>query len=100
LEVTYRGPAASRGVIHYAKAQVARDLDIALRRYAKVDPRFPNYSTGDQFLTDEQFHQLVELGRAAGERLAVLATTPPERAGALGDVVVTASEPATQETPG
>jgi hypothetical protein len=100
LEVTYRGPTASRGVIHYAKAQVARDLDIALRRYAKVDPRFPNYSTGDQFLTDEQFHQLVELGRAAGERLAVLATTPPERAGALGDVVVTAPEPATQETPG
>jgi len=91
LTVTYRGPGAgtSRGVIHYAKAQVAGDLDVALRRYAKADRRFPNYSTGDQFLTDEQFAQLVALGRAAGDRLALLAEATPAEAAALDDVIVT-----------
>lgn len=75
LPVTYRGPGdgTSQGVIYYAKAQVAQDLDIELRRFAKDDRRFPNYSTGDQFLTDEQFRRLVHLGGEAGRRLASLA---------------------------
>ena len=102
LRVTYRGPGTttSTGVIHYAKAQVASDLDVALRRFAKADRRFPNYSTGDQFLTDQQFSQLVALGRAAGERLAVLATDPPAATADLGDVVVTMPEgdPATSRS--
>jgi hypothetical protein len=90
LTVTYRGPGTdtSQGVIHYAKAQVAGDLDIALRRYAKADPRFPNYSTGDQFLSDDQFAQLVGLGRAAGDRLVELVSATPAEAADLGDVVV------------
>ncbi len=54
---------------------MASSLDIALRRYAKADRRFPNYSTGDQFLRDEQFRQLVELGRAAGDELVKLEAT-------------------------
>jgi hypothetical protein len=75
LTVTYRGPGEETftGTIHYAKAQVSSNLDISLRRYAKADRRFPNYSTGDQFLRDEQFRQLVELGRAAGDELVKLA---------------------------
>ncbi len=76
LTVTYRGPGEETftGTIHYAKAQVASSLDISLRRYAKADRRFPNYSTGDQFLRDQQFRQLVELGRAAGDELVKLAS--------------------------
>ena len=38
------------GTIYYAKAQLAADLDVTLRRYAKVDPTFPNYSTARLFL--------------------------------------------------
>ncbi len=57
------------GTIFYAKAQLASDLDVTLRRYAKVDPTFPNYSTARLFLRDDQFKSLVALGRAAGARL-------------------------------
>jgi hypothetical protein len=60
------------GTIFYAKAQLAADLDVTLRRYAKVDPRFPNYSTARLFLRDDQFKSLVALGRAAGARLTAM----------------------------
>jgi hypothetical protein len=70
------------GTILYAKAQLATDLDIALRRYAKSDPSFPNFSTARLFLGDDQFRSLVALGRAAGTRLASIVDVPaPERAG-------------------
>lgn len=75
LRVKYWDPQMTTtfdGVIHYAKAQLASGLDIGLRRYAKSDPRFPNYSTGNQFLTNEQFGELVALGREAGDRLVDL----------------------------
>jgi hypothetical protein len=73
LDVIYCGvgdPATRTGRIVYAKAQLSSDLDIALRRYAKADRHFPHYSTGNQFLTDEQFANLVALGRAAGANVA------------------------------
>jgi hypothetical protein len=60
------------GLILYAKAQLAQDLDVRLRRFAKADPTFPNYSTAHLFLTDDQFDNLVELGSAAGKRVAEL----------------------------
>lgn len=67
LRVDYVG--GHHGTIVYAKAQLAADLDVALRRYAKADPGFPNYSTANQFLGNEQFAQLVELGRSSGRRV-------------------------------
>jgi hypothetical protein len=64
--------AGPTGTIVYAKAQLAADLDINLRRYAKADPTFPNYSTVRLFLRDEQFRNLVALGRAAGARVSTM----------------------------
>lgn len=55
--------------IHYAKLQVTGRMGIDLRRFAQGDPNFPNYSTGNQLLTDAQFERLVELGEYAGGRL-------------------------------
>ncbi len=69
--------AGPTGTILYAKAQLAADLDITLRRYAKADPTFPNYSTARLFLGDEQFRSLVALGRAAGARLSTLLADQP-----------------------
>ena len=65
------------GTIYYAKAQLAADLDVTLRRYAKVDPTFPNYSTARLFLGDDQFKSLVALGRAAGARLTAIVGDEP-----------------------
>ncbi len=67
LSVDYVG--GFSGTIVYAKAQLAADLDIGLRRYAKADRGFPNYSTANQFLSNDQFAQLVDLGRASGRRV-------------------------------
>jgi hypothetical protein len=57
--------------IHYAKLQVTQDMSPALRRYAIADPKFPNYSTAQQFLTPQQFSNLVQAGIEAGDKLLV-----------------------------
>lgn len=67
LRVDYVG--GFSGTIVYAKSQLAADIDIDLRRYAKADRGFPNYSTANQFLSNEQFARLVDLGRASGRKL-------------------------------
>ena len=78
--VTAPSEPGTTGTIFYAKAQLAADLDVTLRRYAKVDPTFPNYSTARLFLRDDQFKSLVALGRAAGARLTAIVgdALPPE----------------------
>jgi hypothetical protein len=77
------------GTILYAKAQLAADLDIELRRYAKADPTFPNYSTAKLFLGDKQFRSLVALGRAAGARLSTLFAEAPIGTVDDGDLTTT-----------
>jgi hypothetical protein len=104
LQVHYTAPrveagtgaaeAGPTGTILYAKAQLAADLDISLRRYSKVDPTFPNYSTARLFLRDDQFRSLVALGRAAGARLATMiddpAPAPPTPESVAATIVATA----------
>lgn len=65
-----------RGLILYAKAQLAADLAVDLRRFSKSDPKFPNYSTASLFLTQDQFKNLVELGRASGRHLTEMLDAP------------------------
>ena len=56
----------------YAKLQVAADLPLSIRTFAKQDRKFPSYSTAKQLLSDEQFAHLVELGGASGRGLVKL----------------------------
>jgi hypothetical protein len=58
------------GVIYFAKLQLADDLPKHVRRFARIDPDFPSYSTANQLLDDQQFSYLVEAGRWAGEALS------------------------------
>ncbi len=56
-------------VIHYAKLQATQDMSPELRRYAIEDPKFPRYSTARQFLSPQQFVNLVVAGDEAGRKL-------------------------------
>lgn len=60
------------GTIYYAKLQAATDQPLEMRKYANVDPRFPNYSTANQLLTDQQFSFLLLAGQTAGRRICEL----------------------------
>ena len=76
-----------KGRLIYAKAQVAADLSLELRRFAARDAMFPRYSTARQSLGHEQFCNLARLGRESGDRVVALyqsgasaaeyAATPP-----------------------
>ena len=70
--ITYARPGSGEqptGLLLYAKAQVAADLSLDLRRFAACDGTFPRYSTADQLLEKQQFDALVQLGRESGARL-------------------------------
>jgi hypothetical protein len=58
------------GTIHYVKLQESLDQPLDLRQFANSDPRFPNYSTANQLLDDQQFTFLLLAGAHAGEQLA------------------------------
>ena len=50
------------GTILYVKAAVMESSALEIQRYAANDPRFPNYSTADQWLTADEFNHLLQLG--------------------------------------
>lgn len=56
----------------YAKAQISDSAPHDLRLAAGRDLKFPDYSTGDQFLTPEQFDDLVALGEHLATRITRL----------------------------
>ncbi len=60
----------------YAKAQISDTAPVALRQFAAANPPYPNYSTGDQYLTEAEFDALVALGEHLAERIDALRTTP------------------------
>ena len=63
----------------YAKAQISDTTPLVLRQYAAAHPPYPNYSTGDQYLTKVEFDALVELGEHLAERVDSWRAAKPER---------------------
>ena len=55
--------------LHYGRYQLSQVAPAELVRFAAMNPRFPGYPTGDQFLTEEEFDHLVLLGEHVGTRL-------------------------------
>ena len=58
------------GRIFYANSRIAANQVLGVRRFAQCDPKFPHYSTGDQFLDDQQFSFLIQDGRDAADKIA------------------------------
>ena len=69
---TFRDGSGHVTSIVYAKAQISDTAPGSLRRFAASDPRFPDYSTADQYLSEEQFDRLVELGEHLADRIAAV----------------------------
>ncbi|BAN03700.1 hypothetical protein [Ilumatobacter coccineus] len=65
----FRDGSGHETAIVYAKAQVCDTTPASLRQFGATDPRFPDYSTGDQFLTEEQWDRLVEFGGHMADRI-------------------------------
>lgn len=64
IEAKYKNGGRVR--IHYTKLQATQQMSRDLRLFALADKAFPTYSTVRQFLSNEQFGMLVDLGRFAG----------------------------------
>lgn len=63
-------PAGRVGEIIFLKLQNTLDQPRSVRQMANADPRFPNYSTANQLLNDQQFVFLLVAGHHAGELAA------------------------------
>ena len=64
-----RRRSARVGVIYYVKLQSSLDQSTAVRQFGMIDPKFPNYSTTNQLLDDQQFAFLLTAGRDAAAAL-------------------------------
>jgi hypothetical protein len=63
---------AGTGRLLYGRYQVSEAASASLLQYAAADVRFPNYPTSDQFLDENEHHQLVVLGEHVGARITQL----------------------------
>ena len=66
---TIHYPDGTQATLAYGRYQLSRRAPAALVAFAALDPKFPCYPTGDQFLTAAQFDHLVLLGEHVGMRL-------------------------------
>lgn len=67
--------------IVYAKAQISDTSPSPLRTFAASNPPFPDYSTGDQYLSEIEFDQLVAMGEHLAMRIESIRSSPISRAG-------------------
>lgn len=68
-----------RRIVHrtelvYAKAQISDTAPSDLRQFAAGNPPFPDYSTGDQYLSESEFDQLVAMGEHLAMRVETILT--------------------------
>jgi hypothetical protein len=66
LSVTYDG--GRTGKIVYLAAEMYTECVTSLRAFGNEDNEFPHYSTGNQFLSDDRFVNLVKFGRSLCDR--------------------------------
>jgi hypothetical protein len=59
------------GLLFYGKALVAADSPINTLSFSLRDEIYPRYPTYDQFLSEDEFMNLVRLGEAVGRGLAL-----------------------------
>lgn len=59
---TITRPSGETAKLLYVKAAVAESTPLDLQRFKSEDPKFPNYATSDQFLSDREFTSLAKLG--------------------------------------
>jgi len=59
--ITYDNGATGRMLL--IKAQSSDQMPLDILRFAKEDPAFPNYSTGNQMLSEKEFGHMAVLGR-------------------------------------
>jgi len=57
------------GRLLYGRSQLSEEAPAALLQFGGANPRFPSYSTADQFLTESEHDQLVFLGELIGSRI-------------------------------
>lgn len=59
------GAEPKRAKLLYLKAAIMETTPLHIQRYASNDRRFPNYSTADQLLTEQELSHLMHLGYAS-----------------------------------
>lgn len=63
--ITYPGPGAPQGKLHYARPVLTEDAPVDVLAYHRQDPRFPRDPTLDQLYTDQRFEAYRALGLLA-----------------------------------
>jgi hypothetical protein len=61
-----------QGLLYYGKSLVSPHAPDAVQAFALQDPLFPRYPTYDQFLSEDEFDRMVDLGRSVAERVVQL----------------------------
>ena len=84
------------GFVLYTKA-IVDDTDPLLMSFKEEDPDFPNYSTGNQFLKEDQVRMLIKLGFNMADAAIQAGTRSPQRGG--GNEILVALRKQTSANP-
>lgn len=71
----FRYPGGAEATLYYARYQICDDCPRDLIDYATRNHPFPDFGLGNQFLSEEQFERLGQLGEHMAQELMALATS-------------------------